>query len=594
MKKVHKSISIGFFVGLFVWGISTVFFNSHPGKVIELKGLDYLFYLRGSVSSPQNIIIAGIDDASFNELKLSWPWPREIHAKLINALQESGAKAIVYDILFADPASTEGDASLAKSIKTAGNVILPSEISFIEEHGYKQVSELKPLQIFQDAAAGVGASALVYDYDNVIRRGRLKFGKIKSLTYESLRVYGIDTQALLSKLNKDILINFTGPSRNIKTVSFYQALNHESCLPSDIFKNKIVLVGRSLTASPEPQAKYPDIFPTPHFPDSKIQMAGVEIVANFIHTVLNEKYIVEPLKPYISLALLLILVLLAIIEIRINYITSLFLTIVCSVFFGLVSCFFFSHYNILLPIFMPATGIFLVFASSSLTRYFTLEQEKNYIKNAFQKYVPPSVVKKILEAPDKLRLGGEEITGTVLFSDLEKFTTVSEKFEPEKLVSFINEYLSEMSEIIFKNNGTITRFIGDAILAIWGAPVRQDGHAERAVKCAMEMAHRLLELNIEWKYKGLPELKIRIGVNTGKMVVGNVGSKKHMDYTAMGDSVNLASRLEDINKVYSTSIIIGHATYELVNKIIECRRIDVVTVKGRGEPVEIYEPIKIL
>lgn len=596
MKRNKRLGIIGLSIAIVTWCICIIFLNSHPGKTLELKGLDYLFYLRGSIPPPSDIIIVAIDEASFAELKLAWPWPRSLHAKLINTLAGAGAKVIGFDILFADPTpiGEEEDIALAKAIESAGNVVLASDINIAEEYGYKQITETEPLSILKKAAKGMGASTIIYDMDNLVRRSRLKFGKIKSFAYEVLRVYGLSMPSLMARLDKDILINFLGPPRTIKTVSYYQALNYKDYLPEDILKDKIVLVGRSLSASPEPQAKEPDVFSTPRFPTHMAQMSGVEIIANLIDTVVHNRYIKELNKIYINLIILLVFIILSVIEIRTGYILGLTLTILSTVLYGTASHFFFAYNNILLPVFTPILGIWLVFASSSLTKYFMVEQEKKYIKTAFQKYVPPSVVKRILESPGKLRLGGDEITGTVLFSDLEKFTTISEKFTPEKLVSFINEYLSEMSDIIFKYDGTITRFIGDAILAIWGAPVWHPDHALKAVLSAMEMTDRLKELNIEWKFKGLPELKVRIGVNTGNMVVGNVGSKQHIDYTAMGDSVNLASRLEETNKTYGTNIIIGHSTYELINKKIECRKINTITVKGKEEPVEIYEPVKIL
>lgn len=601
MKRTTHLFLVGFLAGITVWGISVICFTSHPGRICELKGIDYLFYLRGSVPPPKDIIIIAIDEASFSELKLPWPWPRKIHAQLIRNLKSAGAKIIAFDVLFADPTKEEDDIDLAQAIKEAGNVILTSDIDIVDEYGYRQIKEIEPISVLRNEAAGIGSCTLIYDPDNIIRRSRLKFGKIKSFAYEVLRLCGVQTQTLVNKIDKDVLINFTGPARNIETVSYYQAINYKEYLPKDIFKDKIVLIGRVLTSSPQPEAKQPDMFPTPKFSAGKTQMAGIEVIANFIDTVHRGRYI-QPLctgtgyikgfpRLYLFLALLLILIILSVIEIKIGYIGNLVLTILSTIIYGGITHVCFAYKNILLPVFMPIAGFWLLFGVNSLTKYFLSEQEKKYIKYAFQKYVPASVVKKILEAPEKLKLGGDEITGTVLFSDLEKFTTVSEKLKPEKLVSFINEYLSEMSEIIFKYNGTITRFIGDAILAIWGAPVWHEDHAVRAVHCALEMTKRLKELNIEWKFRGLPELKIRIGINTGSMVVGNVGSKKHMDYTAMGDSVNLASRLEETNKLYGTDIIIGHSTYELVNRTIKCRELDIVTVKGREGPVQIYEPI---
>lgn len=576
-KKKHLA---GLLIGITAWAISILFFNTHPGKTLELKGLDYLFYLRGSLPAPKDIIIVAIDEASFSELKLPWPWPRSLHAKLINTLTSAGAKVIGFDVLFADPTVEEEDTILSQAIESSGNVVLASDISITEEHGYRQIAEIEPIPILKKAAKGIGTSTIIYDMDNVVRRSRLVFGRTKSFACEVLRAYSLAPWGEKG-MKGSILINFIGPSRSIKTVSYYQALDYINYLPEDIFRDKIVLVGRSLSASPEPQAKAPDVFPIPRFLEGKTQMSGVEITANFIDTILRERYIKKTPKGYIYLMLVLLLALsLA------GYISGLILTILITVIYGAAAYFYFAYKNILPPVFMPIIGFWLLYGLNSLANFFIGEQEKKYIKSAFQKYVPPSVVKKIMESKESLKLGGIEITGTVLFSDLEKFTTISEKFTPEKLVSFINEYLSEMSDIIFKYDGTITRFIGDAILAVWGAPVWHKDHAVKAVLAGIEMRDRLKELNLG--------LKVRIGINTGPMVVGNVGSKRHIDYTAMGDSVNLASRLEEANKNYGTNIIISHSTYELVKDTIECRQLDTTTVKGREEPVTIYEPIHAL
>lgn len=591
MKKGQWTFIIGLVVGIIAWGISLAFSVSHPGKILELKGLDYLFYVRGGIPPPEDMIIVGIDESSFSELKLPWPWPRRLHAQLIEKLTAAGARVIGFDILFADPTTEKDDTSLTRAIREAGNVVLASEIIIVSEHEYGQVTETEPLPVFRNAAAGVGACTLIYDPDNIIRRSQLTFGRIRSFIYEVLSLSGINRRLLEDISDENILINFIGPSRSIKTVSYYQALAYRAHLPRDIFKDKIVLIGRTLTASPDPRAKQPDTFSTPRFPDHQAQMAGVEIIANFIDTVSRNRHIRQIPVPYIYLVLLLFFLALAAAGIRITYLKNLLLTILFTALYGMSAHFFFAYRSILLPVFLPIAGSWLVFGTCSLTKYILVEKEKKYIKNAFQKYVPPAVVKEILAAPEKLRLGGEQITGTVFFSDLANFTTISEKLEPEKLVSFINEYLSEMTDIVFEYHGTLTRYMGDAILAIWGAPVRQRDHALRSVLAAMKMKDKLRELNIGWKSRSLPELSVRIGLNTGQMTVGNVGSEKHMDYTPMGDNVNLASRLEGANKFYGTCIIIGHSTYQLVSKDIKCRPLDNIRVKGRKEPLEIYEPI---
>lgn len=585
MKKTLKYSVLGLLIGLIVWGISILFFISHPGKIIELKGLDYLFYLRGSIPPPEDIIIVAIDETSFSELKLPWPWPRKLHAQLIRNLSEAGAKIIAFDILFADPTTEENDTALAQATNEAGNVILPSDINIVEERGYKQILETEPIPILRETAAGTGTSTLIYDPDNFVRRCRLRFSNINSFVYEILKLCKIKD---LPPPDKDILINFVGPSRSIKTVSYYQTLNYQEYLPEGIFKDKIVFVGRSLLASPEPQAKQPDIFATPFY---KVQMSGVEIMANLTDTILRNRFIEEPRIKTIFLTFLLALIILSIVLIRTGYIPGLLLTFVSILLYLGVTIWSFSYHNILLPAFIPCIGIGLVYSFDSLAKYFIIEQEEKYLKKAFRKYVPPSVVKQILEEPEKLKLGGDRITGTVLFSDLAGFAAISEKFTPEGLVSFINEYLSAVTGIIFGYHGTITRFIGDAVLAVWGAPIWHKDHAIRACSAAIKMQDKVKELDIGWKKRDLPELKVRVGISTGSMVVGNMGSRSHFDYTAMGDAVNLGARLQEANKFYGTSIIINKQTADLLQDRFTLRTLDKLMVKGKEEHLVAYELI---
>jgi adenylate cyclase len=223
----------------------------------------------------------------------------------------------------------------------------------------------------------------------------------------------------------------------------------------------------------------------------------------------------------------------------------------------------------------------------------TEQREKKYIRQTFSKFVSKSVVDELLKDPDKLKLGGEKKILTVLFSDIRGFTTISERLTPEALVEHLNEYLQAMTDIVFKYLGTLDKYVGDEIMAFWGAPIPQDDHAVLAARAAVEMMHVLDGLNKKWATEGKPELHIGIGLNTGDMVVGNMGSSSRMDYTLMGDNVNLGARLEGTNKIYNTGIIISEATYEYVKEHIIARELDLIRVKGKELPVKIYELVDI-
>jgi adenylate cyclase len=195
----------------------------------------------------------------------------------------------------------------------------------------------------------------------------------------------------------------------------------------------------------------------------------------------------------------------------------------------------------------------------------------------------------MLKDPEKLKLGGEKKDLTVLFSDIRGFTSISEHMTPERLVKFLNEYLTKMTDMVFKYDGLLDKYMGDAIMAIWGAPLDQSDHPLRACYTALEMVEELHLLQHKWATEGMPRLNIGIGINAGPMVVGNMGSERRFDYTVMGDSVNLGSRLEGLNKLYGTNIIISEMTYERVREEILGRELDLVRVKGKDQPVKIYE-----
>jgi adenylate cyclase len=203
--------------------------------------------------------------------------------------------------------------------------------------------------------------------------------------------------------------------------------------------------------------------------------------------------------------------------------------------------------------------------------------------------VAREVVDELLSHPEKVKLGGETKTLTILFSDIRGFTSVSEKMDAQSLVGLLNKYLAAMAEIVLENRGVVDKFIGDAIMAFWGAPLPSENHAKLAVRTALLMAHRLRECNVEWKKLNYPEIKIGIGLNTGEAVVGNIGSRDRFDYTVIGDNVNLASRLEGLTKFYGVGIIISESTAEAVKSEFAMRQIDCVAVKGKIQGVKIYE-----
>jgi adenylate cyclase len=237
----------------------------------------------------------------------------------------------------------------------------------------------------------------------------------------------------------------------------------------------------------------------------------------------------------------------------------------------------------------PVFSQLLVYFGITLYRFTFEEREKRFIKEAFSQYLAPAVVDQLVENPKLLKLGGERKVMTAFFSDVADFSTIAEELGAEELVDLLNDYLTDMTEIILKYEGTVDKYEGDAIIAFFGAPITLEDHASRTCLAAIDMQKRLAELREGWKKEGKHELFMRIGINTGQMVVGNMGSTIRMDYTMMGDSVNLAARLEGVNKQYQTHTLVSEFTYELAKNDIEARELDSIRVVGRKEPIKIYE-----
>jgi adenylate cyclase len=251
--------------------------------------------------------------------------------------------------------------------------------------------------------------------------------------------------------------------------------------------------------------------------------------------------------------------------------------------------FLFVKYSVVAVVAEPVLGIVAGYVASTAYHYVTERKQRLLIKGMFSTYVNPAVVDELLADPDKLVLGGQRKELTVLFSDIAGFTGVAETLTPEELVGLLNEYMSEMSDVILQNDGTLDKYMGDAVMAFWGAPIPQDDHPVRACRCALTMQRTLAAINEAWTARGRGPIAIRIGINTGEMIVGNMGGSRRFAYTVIGDSVNIASRLEGANKQYGTTVMVAQHTFERVRDVMAGRELDRIAVRGRSEPITVYE-----
>lgn len=343
-------------------------------------------------------------------------------------------------------------------------------------------------------------------------------------------------------------------------------------------KGKICIVGATATG-------LHDLNPIPLAP--RYPMVGAH--ANVLNTILTQQFMNEaPL--YINIGIVILLGLISILIFPFVPPFRSFIVFILLLFAETILNFFaFIHYNYIINLIYPSVFVAFLYLNIIIYRYMTEEKEKRVIKNTFQRYVTPTVVNELLSNPDTIKLGGDKKTLTVLFSDIRDFTSISESLAPENVVSLLNEYLTAMTNIIFKYEGMLDKYVGDEIMAVYGAPIPQSDHAFRACITAYEMIRTLHNLQKKWHSEGVPVLNIGIGLNTGPMIIGNMGSETRMDYTVMGDAVNLGARLEGTNKIYKTNIIVSEATYEQVKDRFVFRELDLVRVKGKLKPVKIFE-----
>jgi len=599
---------------------------ARPGflAAMELKAADAMFMARGGRPAPAEVVIVAVDEKSVNELG-RWPWTRTRTASLVSRL--SKARTVAVDMVFSEPQDALSDAALAKAFSSSGNVVLgyffradtsaapdagalqgllSSRLSVLVEReagqapwpSFPSVETNTPL--IGGSAAGLGAFNTLPREDGIYREMGLVYGfgpdAYPSLPLEALRhylgedafvrlaTYGVDALSLGSldvpvDETGALILNFYGPSASFKTYPAADVISGR--VPPEEFSGKLVFVGVT------EKAVY-DIRPTP----LDALFPGVELHATAAANILTGDFVMRDGRVILfdvlmtAAAALVLGGLLA--WARRTVAGLLFLA---SVLVATVAAEFalFTLFDILPSPVYPVLSASLCYVSGEAYRNLVAEKKSRYLKRAFSSYVSPELVSEILENPGALKLGGEKREVSVLFSDIRGFTGISEKFTPEELVEFLNRYLSPMTGIILEEKGMVDKFIGDAIMAVFNAPVEVSGHAGRACIAALRMTGALASFNARWEGTGYPAVEMGVGVNTGEAVVGNMGAELKLNYTAIGDTVNLASRLESMNKVYGTSIIVSGAVKEAAGEGFLFRELDFVRVRGKESPVALYE-----
>ncbi len=584
-KAFHNPWLRGLILGLLAFWLMAPLSFLPLGKFLENRALDFCYQWRPAQPAADDILVVGIDEPSFQELRRPWPWPRRWHARLVHRLKAAGARVVVFDIVFAEPSTPEEDREFAEALRAAGNVVLAATIEVAEGPRFRRQILVTPVPEFADAAKGVGLALVTPDPDGVVRRFHTSLAGHDTLALVAARLFKpeLDIPLVFSGL-----INFAGPAHSLNTVSYYQIIDPDHPVPPSWIQGKIVLVGRMLEANVTPQGQA-DMFYTPFFSLDGQATAGVEIQGHIINTLLQNR-VGRSLPDSQRVILYLFLFLLA--AYGFSRLSPLSGLVVLGLSSGLIfgsALYLFWHQHLWLPPVLLVGGLVLVYGGNALGHYAQAASDKRWLRQAFSRYVSSSLVEIISSQPERLRLGGEEVELTVLFADLAGFTGISEGLAPERLILLLNEYFTTMTDIILERRGTLDKYIGDAIMAFWGAPLSLPNHASWACEAALAMRQALHPLQKAWQERHLPLLEVRIGLHSGPAIVGNVGSRERFNYTVMGDTVNLASRLEGVNKIYGTKILISDATYARVQTEFLCREVDLVQVKGRLQPVAVYE-----
>jgi adenylate cyclase len=570
---------------------------------IQLQVGDSLFKAAGlhsGIDPAGEIVIVAIDDNSLEQLGNFSLWPRSFHAQLVDVLAEAGARVIVFDVLFSEPA--QDDEALAASISNAGNVILPF-VYTVASHQSTAVGQaitleraIRPLGTLEESALTAGHANVLPDGDGIVRRLPLVVaddeGYEPSLALNAIARYLRRPQAVESPVRDNslvftgrtipldgsgsMLLNYTGDSGarlNLATVSYVDTLRGDSSPAA--FQDKIVVIGVTATG-------LGDTFWTP----LGQMMNGVELHVIAMHTILSGNF----LKPAPSAAdVLVILVLtflcgLAVLRFRLHWATLSAAFLFIAYF---LAAFFFFDAGIMLNMLHPPLAIAGTFVGVNIYNVMYERSEKTEITRTFGRYISPPVVNKILATvrEDDLSLGGKMQEITAMFVDARHFTSLTENIRSEVVVEVLNTYMTVIIESVLKYEGIINSFGGDSIMAVWNAPLESADHPLLATRAAINTRRAIS--GMQNKDSTLIKMDFGISVNTGEAVVGNMGSRDRLEYSVIGDAVNIAARLA--SAAPGGKIWIGAGTYERVKDLIPVRRLEPISARGRHEPVPVYE-----
>jgi len=637
--KERKSYSKVAIIASSAFVLSVLMIFLEPIQRLELRHHDLLFEMRGELDvSDSPIVMVAISQQADEEIPYKYPWPTNLHAKLIDNLNRAGAKVIAFDVIFDNPDTydPENDSLFAESMKRHQNVILGGELQADQISESELISPLFPnTTLFNSNPNKPGLVRVFPDLDGAVRS--YNFGHIhreetyyrlgievvrefEGLAYDSIdainpnsksEYFSVGSYEIPKERANSFLINYYGPEGIFPEVSFEEVIDDSSYttvfeselgasvnsfddpefghLSMGTFRDKIVLVGATM-----PLLK--DFYATPYANDGNNERPGYQIHANAVQTILDSNYLSRFNNWYTLLIMFAFSFILAFVNRYFNAVSGFLLALILAGSFFGITYWAFVSLNTIMMITGPVIALILTQSGMVGYEYYMEQKEKRRIKGMFASYVSPELVDQMITSGEEPKLGGDEVHITAFFSDIVSFSTFSEQLEPGQLVKLINEYLDSMTGIINKQGGTLDKYIGDAIVSFFGAPVEMEDHAHKACKTACLMQLELKKLTKKWESEGWPELvvnmKQRIGINTGLMITGNMGSSKRFNYTMMGDNVNLAARCESGAQFYGVDTMITESAKreaESYQDDLVFRKLDQIVVKGKTQPVNVYE-----
>jgi adenylate cyclase len=573
------------------------------------RAVDLLLQAR-PVQRATATVIVGVDERSAQRLRARYgpvaAWPRSVYARALDAIRAASPRLIGLAVLFDAPRA--GDEELAEAIRRAGNVITPvvaeGPRGFDPRPGVAQEFErfVRPTRAIRDAGLDEGVVNVTVGRDGVVRGLPLVLRageeQVPSFAVVAVARFTRRREVLdaapgggpLHAAGRSIpvaerdtmLINFLGPPSDpdgggpFHIISLVDVL--EGRFDPGSVRDKIVLMGATTPGVDE--------HPTPTA--GAHRMWGVEILGSAIETILHQRFLV-PAPRSAVVALILGLGLLGGMLATAGRPLAMGLLVGTVLAVYLVGTSALLQAGVILDLVLPPAALLAAFAMGLLDRVVFEQAEQRRVREAMGRYLSPAVSRWVLADPRRLRLGGERRDLTVLFSDLRSFTTHAHALAPETLVALLNDHMTEMTAIVFRHDGVLAHYAGDGLEAFWNAPMAQPDHARRACEAALDMVAALDSLRSRFAERGWAPLDMGVGINTGTTIVGNLGSRDRLAYTAVGDAVNVASRLEGLSKEYGVRIVIGELTRQAAGDAFRYRSLDVVAVKGRAEPVRVYE-----